>query len=149
MMWMVMLVAVTSCINDTEPEWSLSPGDELPEFSVTTLDGNVVTRSSFTGKKGYIIFFSTECGDCRRELPEFERMYRDLMMSDESSGVEFICISRSEDAASVDAYWRENSFTMPVAAVADRSVYDLFATIGIPRLYVTDGIIIAEVYSFG
>lgn len=143
----LLFVGATACVNEDEPEWSLKPGDELPEFNVVTLDGDVISKESFVGKQGYIIFFSTTCGDCRRELPHFEEEYRRLM-STEGAEVEFICISRAEGADEVRAYWEENGLTMPVAAVADRSVYDLFASIGIPRLYTTEGTRITEVRTY-
>ncbi len=50
----------------------------------------------------------------------------------------FVCISREEGEASVKAYWEENGFTMPYSAQTDRSVYNLFASSGIPRRYEAD-----------
>ncbi|MDE6810819.1 MAG: TlpA family protein disulfide reductase [Muribaculaceae bacterium] len=148
-MWSLLIMAVTtSCVKEDMPEaWSLGPCEYLPDFSVTTLDGEVVTTSSFEGKTGYIVFFSTECGDCRRALPRLEEIYQRLKRSDpEGNESEFICISRAEGIETVRDYWRDNGLTMPVAAEKDRRVYDLFATEGIPRLYVTKGKIITEVY---
>lgn len=145
MMWLLLIVATTSCIMEDQPsEWSLQPGESLPEFSVTTLSGVKVSRSDFEGEEGYIIFFTTSCGDCQRELPRMEEFYRRM---EGEEGVEFICISRGEGEDKVRDYWEKEGFTMPVAAVEDRSVYEKFASSGVPRLYVSDDCIITAVYS--
>lgn len=147
-MWSLLSAVTTSCIAEEEPaEWSLAPGDRLPTFSVTTLDGTDISQASFEGKEGYIVFFTTTCGDCRRELPIMEEHYRQLTATPEGrEHVEFICISRGDDAATVRDYWEANGLTMPVAAPGDKGVYYLFASVGVPRLYVTRGEVIEGVY---
>lgn len=135
--WMslaVMILLMTSCVKD-EPEeaWSLAAGDKVPEFSIVMNDGSVVTTESLRGKTAVIIFFNTSCEDCREELAEMQSTYIGSMMS--GSDIDFICISREEGAASVAAYWEKNGLTMPYSAQTDRTVYNLFASSGIPRIY--------------
>lgn len=135
----ILMAALSSCINDPEEEeWSLAPGDPLPEFTVTTTDGRTVSNLSFAGRKGAIIFFSTECVDCRRELPQLEEEYRRLLSEPGGEDFELICISREETADRVNAFWTEHALTMPVAIETGRYPYSLFATSGIPRIYLID-----------
>lgn len=148
-MWLLPMAAATSCVGEDDPEaWSLGPGDALPEFSVTTTTGEIVTNRTFEGKEGYIVFFTTECEDCRRELPEMEKKYRELMAGEDADKIVFICISRAEGAETVEKYWRDNGFTMPVAPQTDREVYDKFASSGIPRMFTTRGMRICGVYMY-
>lgn len=68
----ILLIMVTApgCINDeVEPVWSLQTGDRLPDFEITLDDGSSVSTEMLKGRKSVIVFFSTGCGDCRRELP--------------------------------------------------------------------------------
>lgn len=36
------------------------------------------------------------------------------------------------------AYWKEQGFTLPYSAQEDRTVYELFAQTGVPRIYIVD-----------
>ena len=135
----ILLIMVTApgCINDeVEPVWSLQTGDRLPDFEITLDDGSSVSTEMLKGRKSVIVFFSTGCGDCRRELPVVQDYYDECKKRD--SDCFFVCISREEGEASVMAYWEENGFTMPYSAQTDRSVYNLFASSGIPRRYEAD-----------
>ena len=90
------------------------------------------------------MFFTTACGDSRRELTKMEEFYRIIEGDDE---FEILCISRAEGEKEVKDYWEKNGFTIPVAAVADRSIYNKFAQSGVPRLYITQDCEIKEIYS--
>jgi len=48
-------------------------GDNVPEFSFTTLDGNTASISDYEGKTILINFFATWCGPCMKELPELQK----------------------------------------------------------------------------
>ncbi len=139
----ILLVAVVcvGCVHEDEPEaFALERGDALLAFSVVTLTGEVVDNDSYEGRRGAVVFFSTACADCRRELPRLEEWY-------EAQEEDFllVCISRGDDAETVAAFWAEYGLTMPVAADPAGGVYALFATRGIPRLFiVNDGVIEAS-----
>lgn len=133
----LVILAFTGCVNEgDEPAWSLQVGDRLPEFEITLNNGDVVTTESLWGSESVIVFFNTSCVDCRRELPEIQKLYNEFLM--QNRPVRFICISREEGAASVAKFWEENNLTMPYSAQTDRRVYNLFASSGIPRLYEAD-----------
>ena len=132
----VLVLAVSACIRDKIPEGAeLGPGDRLPEFSVILDDGSVVSTGDLSGKVSVIVFFHTGCPDCQAELPVIQRIHDDL------------CISREEDAADIAEYWAENGLTLPYSAQKDRTVYSLFARMGVPRVYVSSGdLVIHSVY---
>lgn len=140
---MVLAAVLQACVTERDPEpVSLMPGDRLPEFSVELNTGERATTSRLRGKTVVIEFFNTSCPDCRRSLPELQGFYEEYKGD---SRVAIFAISRSEGDASVEKYWNENAFTMPYSAQEDADVYHLFASSGIPRLYVADasGIIVA------
>lgn len=133
----LVMVALTGCINEREePVWSLQVGDRLPEFEVVLNNGDQVTTESLRDSESVIVFFNTSCGDCRRELPEIQKLYDECLLQNRL--VRFICISREEGAASVAKFWDENHLTMPYSAQPDRRIYNLFASSGIPRIYEAD-----------
>lgn len=138
-LWTLILSA---CVNDDEPEVRslVVAGDPVPQFEVELSDGTPVSSQSLLGTWYVIAFFDTSCSDCRRELPRLEEFH--LMRTE----LTLLCISRGEDAASVEAYWQANGFTMQYSAQSDATVYHRFATAGVPRVYIINsaGIVTAE-----
>ncbi|MDE5642347.1 MAG: peroxiredoxin family protein [Muribaculaceae bacterium] len=121
-----LMLVLAGCM--AEPGGSvIKPGDALPSFIVTLSDGTELNSATVAGEGGVICFFNTACGDCRLHLPRLQARYE--------SGERIWCISREEDAGSVDAYWQANGLTMPWSAQEGREVYSLFAHSGIPRQY--------------
>lgn len=142
---LLLTVLFAGCVRqDDEPNAGVGVGEPLPAFSVTLNDGRIVTNKTLLGHTAVIEFFNTGCGDCRGQLPRLQAFYRTVQDNPE---YEVIAIAREEDAASIAAYWQQNGFTVPWSAQTDRAVYNLFATVGIPRVYVADpnGIIV-QVY---
>ena len=136
-----LMLAVSACIRDKIPEGAeLGPGDRLPEFSVILDDGSVVSTGDLSGKVSVIVFFHTGCPDCQAELPVIQRIHDEF-----SPEAAVLCISREEDASDIAEYW--NGLTLPYSAQKDRTVYSLFARMGVPRVYVSSGdLVIHSVY---
>lgn len=123
------------CVKDEEqPEFSLGVGDRVPAFSVTLNDGSVWSSTELRGRGAVLVFFNTSCKDCQRELPLVQAAYE--ASREQADAPDFMCIAREEDAGSIRAWWTEHGLTMPWSAQPDRAVYSLFATGGIPRVYV-------------
>lgn len=134
-----------SCVNDkVDSGEALGVGERCPEFSVEMMDGTTFSSSELGGRTALICFFNTDCGDCRRELPILQQTYDSLIRRD-NRAPQFVCISRAQPAASVAKYWNDNSLSLPVAPQDDNSVYRLFASVGIPRIFIVDssGMIVA------
>ena len=138
-----LMLAVSACIRDKIPEGAeLGPGDRLPEFSVILDDGSVVSTGDLSGKVSVIVFFHTGCPDCQAELPVIQRIHDEF-----SPEAAVLCISREEDASDIAEYWADNGLTLPYSAQKDRTVYSLFARMGVPRVYVSSGdLVIHSVY---
>ncbi len=132
-----------SCVGEKEePEWVLKAGDRLPDFEVTTIDGQKVSSADSYKTNLIIVFFNTTCKDCQRELPVVQAQYEENLELPESERSQYICIAREEGAADIEQYWTDNHLTLPVSSQTDRSIYSKFASIGIPRIYYAkDGII--------
>ncbi|MDE6682689.1 MAG: redoxin domain-containing protein, partial [Muribaculaceae bacterium] len=132
---LLLLMIASSCITEDEPDTtSLKPGDKCPEFSVKMHDGSIVTTADLKGEKSIILFFNTSCADCRSELPQMQRVYEHIIA--ENIPVRLLCISRAEREESIERFWQENGLTLPYSAQEDRTVYNLFAQSGIPRIYI-------------
>ncbi|WP_433243200.1 TlpA family protein disulfide reductase [Streptosporangium sp. CA-135522] len=56
---------------------SIGVGEEVDEFSATTIDGDPVTRDSLAGET-VVAFFSATCGPCKEKLPKFVQFAKEL-----------------------------------------------------------------------
>ena len=130
-------LSLFSCIKDHETTLGgvVEVGDVLPQFSVTTSTGAIVSNETLKGGIGVILFFYTPCSDCQQAMPVVDEVYRSMQDND---NVRWIAISRNEGAEAVASYWAEHNFTLPYSAQTDRVVYNLFAHSGVPRIYISD-----------
>lgn len=125
-----------SCVTEGEPDGPVvNVGDRLPNFSVSLSDGTIVSNSSLSGKTGVIVFFNTNCSDCRKELPVIEQLWQNYK---ENPGVQIVAIAREESAEEIEAYWQQNNLTIPFSPQSNRDVFHLFATSGIPRIFISN-----------
>lgn len=127
-----------SSVVDDEVVERVSVGDHVPAFTVETVipgeDGSkqgTFSTSQLTGET-VIVFFHTTCPDCQRDLPLLNQYY---LQHRDDAGFQMVAISRAEDAASVAAFWAEHKLQMPYSPQSDRTVYELFASSIIPRIY--------------
>ena len=60
-----------------------------PDFLLSDLDGNIFDLSAFSGQVIMLTFWGTWCGPCRREIPDFIRLYDEF----NSSGLEIIGVA--------------------------------------------------------
>ena len=116
---------------NSEGKNEVQVGDTVPPFSVMNNQGERCDAASFLGQPVVLVFFNTGCRDCRKELPELQKLYEEM-----KSDVRFLCISRAEPDSAVSVFWQANALTMPYSAQPDKAVFHLFARRTIPRVYV-------------
>ena len=54
----------------------LEKGQQAPDFTLQTLEGEEVSLSDYRGKKVMINFWATWCPPCRAEMPDMEKFYQ-------------------------------------------------------------------------
>ena len=130
------LAVLSSCISDDSEKDSqganLVVGDSLPTFQVTMNDGSTIRTSDLLGGVSVVVLFSVDCGDCRVELPEVQRLWN-LQL-----GVPIVLIARENTEEVIRSFWQQAQLTMPYSPQSDRKVYSLFASSRIPRIYISD-----------
>lgn len=135
--WLLCLLAMSCSLVDDGEKVTIelvAVGDHVPTFTVNVVAGDRQTTFSSDNLKGetVIVFFHTTCPDCQRDLPILDRYYQEHK---DDEDFQMVAISRAENAESVAAYWKANGLSLPYSAQTDRSVYELFATSIIPRVY--------------
>lgn len=143
--WLFLMATICSiqgCVNDNDPKGPLlTVGDHLPQFSVEMSDGLKISTADFIGKAGVIVFFNTNCSDCREELPVIQQLWEEFKNNPD---ILIIPIAREEKKDEIETYWKENNLSMPFSPQDNKDIYNLFAPSVIPRIFITDreGIII-------
>ena len=66
-----------------ETDWSSDAplgcevGNQLPDFTITCLDGSEFHLADYRGKPVFINLWATYCGPCVKELPHFSELYKE------------------------------------------------------------------------
>jgi len=89
----------------------LGPGDSVPRLTLRDLNSNNTRHVDFKGKPAAVLFFSTDCPHCLREIANFDRLNKTfghdmvflaISLSDYSKTIELRKSSRLEVAMMLD-----------------------------------------------
>ena len=118
----------------------LKTGGEAPDFSLQTLDGEMVELSDFEGKKVILNFWATWCKPCREEMPDLQSIYAER---DEDVVILAVNMDAHNDVKGfIDSY----SVAFPVLLDKEDEVSDMYQVISLPTTYFIDedGIIVQK-----
>lgn len=82
----------------------------VPDFSLTTLDGQTLSRESLEGKVVLLDFWATWCAPCRQAIPDLRRMERRLA---KKGNFVLVSISVDRDPELVRRFVAENDMSWP------------------------------------
>jgi peroxiredoxin len=114
----------------------LKVGDDMPEFSLTTLDGRTISSDDLYGKVVLINFFASWSPPSMLQLPVIESEIYDKYKDDEN--FEVVVINREEGPEEVKKFMEKRNLTMPVYLDGKNEVYSQFAIRFLPRNYLFD-----------
>lgn len=122
-------------------------GQEVPDFSVKTVEGDTIHIRDLRGRTVLINFFATWCGPCNREMPHLEK---DIWQVYKDRPFTVLSIAREHTMEETRNFREEKALSFPMAPDPDRSVYHLFATKYIPRNILVDpeGLIVFQEKGF-
>jgi cytochrome c biogenesis protein CcmG, thiol:disulfide interchange protein DsbE len=120
-----------------------TPGNaQGPQFSVTDLNGNVVSSQSLRGKIVLVDFWATWCVPCESEIPHLVEWQKQHA----ADGLQVVGISMDDTSAPVKAYVAKHGMPYPVAMADDRTIAAFGGVLGLPAniLIARDGHVIAK-----
>lgn len=118
------------------PDEPVSPYPEqvAPDFSLTRLDGSVLTLSDFRGRPVLINFWASWCPPCRQELPALQAAYDTY-----GQEIGFVAVNVKEPLNTVTAYATEMGLTFPIALDPEGQVSnETYQVRGIPTTIFVD-----------
>jgi thiol-disulfide isomerase/thioredoxin len=108
-------------------------GELAPDFSGTTLDGEVVTLSELRGKTVLVNIFATWCGSCRAEAPHLVDVDNEL-----GGQVVFVGLNLQETSKAVAGFRDDFSIDFPLVLNEDGALTKIYQPIGLPTSWIID-----------
>jgi thiol-disulfide isomerase/thioredoxin len=106
-------------------------GNTIPDFSVTSLEGQTINKDSLKGEVVVLNFWASWCGPCMSEIPEL----KDLAAH---SKVKVVGIALDENGLETVKPFVETHKINYTVAVGDQDMFQQFNGVGIPYTLVLD-----------
>jgi len=124
-------VASAACA-PAKPDAETTPA---PDFTITDLEGKVLSLASYKGKVLVLNFWATWCPPCRKEIPDFIEAYRELR----DEGLEILGVSVDETTAEALLAWtKRTGINYPITLATPEIVRDYEPGGYIPATIIVD-----------
>lgn len=109
-----------------------------PDFTVYREDGSEVHLSDYLGKPVVLNFWASWCPPCQSEMPEFDRVYREM-----GDQVQFLMVDvangyRGESVEVASAFVAEKGYQFPVVYDTASSAADAYGAYSLPTTFFID-----------
>lgn len=105
-----------------------------PDFTVYDREGNTVHLSDFRGKPVVLNFWTSWCGPCKMEMPDFEEVYREY-----GEDIHFVMVNLTDGAQetmkTATTFLDNSGYTFPVYYDKDTDAAYTYQVYGIPVTY--------------
>lgn len=104
-----------------------------PDFTLTTLDGEVFTLSAQQGTPIVLNFWATWCGPCQNEMPALQTAAERFQ-----GRVQIVGVDQGEEAAEVQRFIEERGITFAIPLDGDFTAGTLYNIQGMPTTFFID-----------
>ncbi len=134
--------SLTDIAADLSPATGLELGQRAPNFTLRTLEGMNLALADMADRVVLLNFWGTWCGPCRREMPEFEKVYGEWR----DRGFEILAIAFNDSEAAMAAFRAEYGLSFPLALDGSGAVNEAYNIQTRPSSYLlaADNIVLAR-----
>ncbi|MGE3798270.1 MAG: peroxiredoxin family protein [Thermomicrobiales bacterium] len=93
-------------------------GEEAPDFTTVSLDGQIVSLSDFRGQPVWINFWGAWCAPCRAEMPDIQAAWEEL----EPQGLILLAVSLGDRPSEAASFANKVGATFPILVDPDRTL---------------------------
>lgn len=112
----------------------LGVGDEVPDLTLTTFDGELIPFEGLAGNVVVINFWASWCKPCEQEAAELEQAYQ--MYKDE--GIVFLGVDYVDTDTEARGYLEKFGITYPNGPDLGTRISQAFRIRGVPETYIMD-----------
>ncbi|HIC90204.1 MAG TPA: redoxin domain-containing protein [Anaerolineae bacterium] len=109
-------------------------GFAAPDFTLETLDGQIVTLSGLRGQVVLINFWATWCPPCRAEMPAIQQVYERYRDQD----FIVLAVNLQESDAQVAAFVGRLGLTFPILMDRDGDTFARYRVKALPSTFFVD-----------
>ena len=133
------LSSLSDIASELGPAVGLAEGQRAPDFSLRTVDGEELALSDLRDRVVLLNFWGTWCGPCRREMPEFQKVYEEW----QDAGFVILAVAYNDTEAAIRDFRDEFGLTFPLALDEDGEINDAYVVQTRPSSYIIgrDGVI--------
>lgn len=113
---------------------SLGVGAQVPDFTLTTFDGEEISIADLRGQVVVINFWASWCITCEQEAEELENAYQ--MFKDH--GVVFLGVDYVDTESEARTYLMKFGITYPCGPDLGTRISQAFRIRGVPETYIVD-----------
>ncbi|OGO32016.1 MAG: hypothetical protein A2Z16_16825 [Chloroflexi bacterium RBG_16_54_18] len=108
-------------------------GFSAPDFEVTTIKGETVKLSDFTGSPMIVNFWASWCSPCRAEMPALQRIYEEYR----NSGLVVLAVNSThqDNLPDIKNFIDEYSLLLPVLLDFDGTASNLYQVRALPTTF--------------
>jgi thiol-disulfide isomerase/thioredoxin len=103
-----------------------------PDFSLSTLEGQIVTLSALRGRVVFLNFWATWCPPCREGMPSIERLHL------RAQGLVVLAVDVDESPERVAKFVKDFRLGFPVRLDAGSHVFSSYGAPGLPTTILID-----------
>lgn len=107
-------------------------GDEVPNLTLTTFDGDLISFEDLAGEVVVINFWASWCKPCEQEAAELEQAYQIY----KDSGVVFLGVDYVDTDTEARAYLEKFGITYPNGPDLGTRISQAFRIRGVPETYI-------------
>jgi thiol-disulfide isomerase/thioredoxin len=127
------MTRVESAAVITASTTSPDAGHYAPDFTLQTLDGELLTLSGLRGQPVVLNFWATWCPPCRQEIPALEQVSREMR-----GDVIILGVDVQENADTVKGFIAEFDMTYPVVLDPSAEAAQAYRVRAYPTTYFID-----------
>jgi cytochrome c biogenesis protein CcmG/thiol:disulfide interchange protein DsbE len=113
----------------------ISIGKKVPDFTLTTFDGEQITLSSLQGKVIVLNFWASWCEPCEEEAADLEAAWKYYQPRGD---VVFLGIDWTDTEKNGKAYLEKFDITYPNGQDLGTRISQIFRLTGVPETYIVD-----------
>ncbi|MGP4078054.1 thiol-disulfide oxidoreductase ResA [Halobacillus sp. K22] len=112
----------------------INAGDQAPDFTLKTLEGETVQLSDYRGQGVFLNFWATYCKPCEEEMPYIESQYQKF----KDQGVKVLAVDVGENDVTVESFVERKDMTFPVLMDRGEQLIGAYGIGPIPVTFLVD-----------